>query len=102
MTIYSLTTFTFLIAPKPMKFMSVGFLDYDLQRHIIENMLGELPKVDDTDEQHEDKDDDDALNDDNLDVVLEQCKHCHQFGHCELQCFDLQSCNICGKINHLA
>ena len=50
MTRYSLTAFTFLIAPKPRKFICVGFLDYDLQRHIIENMLGELPKVDDTDE----------------------------------------------------
>ena len=50
MTRYILTTFTFFIAPKPTKFMSVGFLDYDLQRHIIENMLDELPKFDDTNE----------------------------------------------------
>ena len=50
MSRYSLTAFTFFIAPKPMKYMSVGFLYDDLQRHIIENMLDELPKVDDTDE----------------------------------------------------
>ena len=50
MTRYSLTSFTFLIALKPIKFMSVGFLDDDLQRNIIENMLDELPKVNDTDE----------------------------------------------------
>ena len=48
MTRYGLTAFTFLIAPKPRKFICVGFLDYHLQRNIIENMLDELPKVADT------------------------------------------------------
>ena len=35
---------------KPMKFVSVGFLDDDLHRHIIKNRLDELPKVDHTNE----------------------------------------------------
>ena len=61
-----------------------------------------VPKLDDQDELHEEKDDRNEIDDDNLDGVLKQCQHCHQVGHRELQCVDILPLNIYGKTNHLA
>ena len=54
---------------KPVKFVSDGFLVDDLQRHTIHNKLDEVPKLDDHDEEQEDKDVDDATNDDEDDAL---------------------------------
>jgi hypothetical protein len=82
---------------EPIFFVSGGFLNDDKK-----TKLEDIGK-----EQVQDiADDDVALDVPNLynrsDKEPMQCKHCHRFGHDNSNCFDLQPCRFCGKINHLS